>query len=146
MHIAKNSLAGLAAALALVSSPAFAEEHVVKAQVTKFVPMVVFAAPGDTITWTNMTGHDTTNLEGMIPEGAEEWQSKMGENYTITVDKDGAYIYQCTPHASLGMQGIIVVGESAPANLEAIKNDPRNKGMVARAIRKLDKELEAKGL
>ena len=35
------------------------------------------------------------------------------------------YIYKCSPHMSLGMVGAIVVGEGKPANLDAIKSNPR---------------------
>ncbi len=120
------------------------EEHVVGTQVTAFVPMVIFIEPGDIVTWTNMAGHDTTSLEGMIPDGGETWQSKMGENYSVTLTVPGVYMYKCTPHASMGMIGAIVVGETPPANLDAILARPENKGMIGRAIRKLKKALEAR--
>lgn len=125
-----------------VSAPP--KNHEVKAAVTQFNPMVLFVNPGDTVTWTNMAGHDTTSIEGMIPEGAEAWQSKMGEQYSYTFTQEGAYIYKCTPHASLGMIAAVVVGSTNPANLDAIKALPENKGMVGRAIRKLNKAVEEK--
>ena len=118
------------------------QNHTVKAAVTKFLPMVLFINPGDTVTWTNMAGHDTTSLDGMIPEGAEKWQSKMGETFSVTLDKEGAYVYKCTPHASLGMLGAIIVGEGDPENLKQITGHPDNKGMVKRAIRKMTQELD----
>lgn len=118
--------------------------HEVKAAVTKFSPMVLFINPGDTVTWTNMAGHDTTSIDGMIPEGAEKWQSKMGEQFSHTFTVEGAYIYKCTPHASLGMISAVVVGSTTPANLDAIKAMPENKGMIGRTIRKLDKALTEK--
>ncbi len=140
----KQTFIGLAAMVAAFSTNVSAEEHVVKAAVTKFLPLVVFAEPGDTIVWQNMAGHDTASMNGMVPEGAEAWQSKMGEIYSITVDKEGTYLYKCTPHSSLGMMGAIIVGGNTD-NLEAIKagvdasGEP--KGMVKRVIRKVEKEL-----
>ncbi len=120
--------------------------HIIKAAVTQFKPLVVFANPGDTIVWQNMNGHDTTSMNGMIPEGAEKWQSAMGELFSFTIEKEGAYLYKCTPHASLGMMGAIVVGHSD--NLETIKasvdTSGEAKGMVRRVIRKLEKELSEK--
>ena len=118
------------------------QNHTVKAAVTKFLPMVLFINPGDTVTWTNMAGHDTTSLDGMIPEGAEKWQSKMGEVFSVTFDKEGAYVYKCTPHVSLGMLGAIIVGDGDPVNLEQITSHPDNKGMIKRAIRKMTQALD----
>ena len=94
-----------------------------------------------------MTGHDTASIEGMIPEGAETWQSKMGEEgYTITVEKEGAYIYKCTPHMSTGMVGAIVVGDGEPANLASLETalpDVKiGRNMVNRTIKKMKKALE----
>ncbi len=144
MHIAKHSLLAAVAAAVLVSSPAFADDAVVKAAVTRWSPMITFIQPGDSVTWTNMAGHNTTSIEGMIPEGAEKWSSKMGETYTHKFTKPGAYVYKCTPHASLGMEGVIVVGEGTPENLDTIKKNPHNKGMIGRAVRKLEKALAKK--
>jgi len=132
----------------LCSSQVQAEEHVVKAMVTKYEPAVVFVQPGDTVTWTNMAGHDSVSLPGMIPEGAAAWQSKMGETFTVTLEKEGAYVYKCSPHVSLGMLGAIVVGANPPANLSAIDEASRTtkepKGMVKRVVKQLKQALAAK--
>jgi pseudoazurin len=144
MKIAKSHVAGLAASLMLISATALADEIVVTAKATAFDPMVVFIKPGDTVKWTNMVGHDTASIEGMIPEGAQPWQSKLGEEFNLTLDKEGAYIYKCTPHVSTGMLGAIVVGELPPKNLDQIHAHPENKGMVGRTVRKLDQELKKK--
>ena len=144
MKIAKSHVAGLAASLMLISATALADEIVVTAKATAFEPMVVFIKPGDTVKWTTMAGHDTASIEGMIPEGAQPWQSKLGEEFNVTLDKEGAYIYKCTPHVGSGMLGAIVVGELPPKNLDQIQAHPENKGMVGRVIRKLDQELKKK--
>ena len=122
--------------------------HIIKGVITQWQPLVTFAQPGDTIKFTNMTGHDTASMEGMIPEGASEWHSKLGEEgYTITVEKEGAYVYKCTPHITTGMVGIIVVGDKNPKNMEQIEQNAGNVkiggNMVKRAIRKLKKQLES---
>lgn len=149
MHLRNSRLIIISFLLVILSNTVAAEEHVVKAQVTKFVPVVVFAQPGDTITWTNMVGHDTVSVEGMIPEGAEPWQSKLDDNFTITVEKEGAYVYKCSPHVALGMLGAIVVGDGEPANLaaidEALNTTKEPKGMVKRTVRQMKKELADKG-
>lgn len=38
---------------------------------------------------------------------------------SVTLDREGVYVYQCMPHLMLAMVGVIVAGE--PANLEDIK-------------------------
>jgi pseudoazurin len=134
--------------ITLVSAQnATAEQLKVKGVVTQWVPLVLFAQPGDTVTFVNMAGHDTAALDGMIPEGAEGWQSKMGEEaFTITVEKEGAYIYKCTPHMSTGMVGAIVVGDADPANLpgieESLPDVKIGRNMVNRTIKKMKKALE----
>ena len=143
MLINKTKIAGLAIASALWSQIAATDTVEVKAVVTKFEPTVVFIKPGDSVKFSNMAGHDTVSIEGMIPEGAQTWKSAMSEEITVTLDKEGAYVYKCTPHVGLGMAGAIVVGGAQPDNLDAIKKSPENKGMVARAVRQLEKELEA---
>jgi pseudoazurin len=144
MKIAKSQVIGLIAALMSISGAALADETIVTAKATAFDPMVIFIKPGDTVKWTTMAGHDTASIQGMIPEGSQPWQSKLGEEFSVTLDKEGAYIYKCTPHMGLGMVGAIVVGEGQPKNLEQIHANPENKGMVGRAVKKLDQELKKK--
>ncbi len=122
-------------------SAASGKTHSVVTQVTKFSPMVLFVQPGDTVTWTNMAGHDTATIEGMIPDGATAWQSKMGETYSHTFTQEGAYLYKCNPHVSMGMIGAVIVGSHDPANMASIEGHPENKGMVGRAVRMVKKEL-----
>lgn len=129
---------------------AFAEERVVKGMVTQWKPLVTFAQPGDTIKFVNMIGHDTASIESMIPDGATPWKSKLGEEgFSITVDREGAYIYKCSPHISMGMVGTIVVGNANPsvnsAQVEMHLADVKiAKNMVNRAIKKMKKALEHK--
>lgn len=147
MRLMKFGLCGVAGMLLAATQSVLAEEHIVKGVVTKWDPMVVFAHPGDKIIFTNMAGHDAVAIEGMVPEGSEIWQSKMGaEGFTVIVEKEGVYMYKCSPHVSLGMIGAIVVGDGAPANLAAVESHPENKGMIGRSVRKMKKELEAKGM
>lgn len=113
----------------------------VKAQVTAYAPLVLFINPGDEVTWSNMNGHDTQNVEGMIPEGAKPWHSAMGENYSHTFTVEGVYFYKCTPHWGTGMGGVIVVGN--PTNLDAIiASGP--KGAAKRLMKKVIKAIAAR--
>jgi pseudoazurin len=145
MRVMKLGLFGAAGMFLAVSQSVVAEDHIVKGIVTKWEPMVVFAQPGDRIIFTNMAGHDAQAIEGMVPEGTEIWQSKMGaEGFTVTLEKEGVYMYKCNPHVSLGMIGAIVVGDGTPANLATVEGHPDNKGMIGRSVRIMKKELQAK--
>jgi pseudoazurin len=142
---AAATAAPAAAAATPASQPAAGggATHVVHVQLFTFVPQVIFIKPGDTVEWVGMqSGHNSASIEGMIPEGAEAWRSVIGQNFSITLTKPGAYIYKCEPHFSLGMLGAIVVGDTPPANLAAIENSPENKGQIGVVVRKLKKALE----
>ena len=86
-----------------------------------FEPAVVKAAVGDTVTFkaTDMA-HNSASIEGMIPEGAHAWNGAMSQDVTVTVNKEGVYVYQCTPHSMMAMVGVIQVGGSL-SNMDAIQ-------------------------
>ncbi|MDA9260116.1 pseudoazurin [Gammaproteobacteria bacterium] len=86
-----------------------------------FEPAVVKAAVGDTVTFkaTDMA-HNSASIEGMIPEGANAWNGAMSQDITVTVNKEGVYVYQCTPHSMMAMVGVIQVGGSL-SNMDAIQ-------------------------
>jgi len=109
------------------------ELHIVTAQGLKFEPLVSKIQPGDTVAWENMPTHDTQSMEGLIPEGAEMWHSKLGENFEHTFTTEGIYVYKCTPHFGAGMGGAIIVGK--PVNLEAIQAADAS-GAAGRLVRK----------
>ncbi|HMM75021.1 MAG TPA: plastocyanin/azurin family copper-binding protein [Gammaproteobacteria bacterium] len=139
-----------AMALLGLSSGALAEEHIIKAVITNWVPLVTFAKPGDTLKFMQMAGHDTESIDGMIPEGATKWKAKMGqEGFSVKLEKEGAYIYKCNPHMTTGMVGAVVVGEGEPANLaeldKALNDVKLGKNMVARTIKKMKQELQKAG-
>lgn len=85
-----------------------------------FEPLVVNANPGDTITFVATDkSHNSASMKDGIPKDAEDWKGKPNEEITVTVSEPGVYMYECTPHKSMGMIGAIVVGE--PINLDAVK-------------------------
>ncbi|HAO25798.1 MULTISPECIES: plastocyanin/azurin family copper-binding protein [unclassified Methylophaga] len=128
------------AALLFITQSVFAETHVVTAIGMKFEPMVVKIAPGDTVRWENMPTHNVETIEGLVPEGTEKIMSPMGENYQHTFDKEGIYVYICTPHIGSGMGGAVIVGE--PTNLDDIKASDASGGL-GRVVRKAIQEAEA---
>jgi pseudoazurin len=86
-----------------------------------FEPAVIKAAVGDTVTFkaTDMA-HNSASIEGMIPEGANTWNGAMSQDVTVTVNKEGVYVYQCTPHSMMAMVGVIQVGGSL-SNMDDIQ-------------------------
>lgn len=121
-----------------LSNAALAEEHTVNARATAFDPVALKIAPGDTVSWTNMSGHNTHFEEGNIPEGVEPWMTDIGDNVSHTFDTEGVYLYKCDPHFAMGMVGAIVVGE--PGNMAAVEENA--KGMYKRALIKAKKAVE----
>lgn len=86
-----------------------------------FEPLVVKAAPGDTITFVPTDkSHNSVSMKEGIPAGAQPWSGKINEKITISVTTPGVYMYQCSPHVAMGMIGAIVVGDAV--NLDAVKN------------------------
>ena len=140
-----------AALFALASQGALADEHIIQAVIDHWNPQTTFAKPGDTIKFMNMTGHDTQSYDNMIPDGAKPWKAELGQTgFSVTVDKEGAYIFRCNPHVSMGMVGAIVVGDKVPPNLPKIEAEVQNvklaQNMVNRAVKKMKEELKAKGM
>ena len=102
--------------------------------------MHLFIKPGDTVKWTNMTIHNSESMEGLIPEGAEPWKGKIGQEIAVTLDVEGVYIYKCFPHYANGMVAAIIVGETN--NMDQIQANA--KGREKGVIFKLKKKLAAK--
>lgn len=122
--------AGLAILAGLFAFPALAAEIEVKmlnkgsdGQAMVFEPATVKAAVGDIITFVPVDkGHDAAAVKDMIPEGVADFKGKMNETVKVIVEKEGAYVVKCTPHFGMGMIALVVVGDAAPANLDAVKN------------------------
>ena len=129
-----------ALSILLVSFNATAEEYVVVSGATNFNPMHVFVKPGDTVKWVNMTIHNSESMEGLVPDGAEHWKGKIGQEIAVTLDVEGVYIYKCFPHYANGMVGAIIVGEAN--NMDQLDNNA--KGREKGVIFKLKKKLAAK--
>ena len=66
---------------------------------------------GQTIEW--LPTAKAHNVEILVaPEGYTiPKKTKLSEKVTMTFDVPGIYLYQCSPHAAMGMIGIVVVGE-----------------------------------
>jgi pseudoazurin len=114
-------------AVTLVAQPALAANFEVQmlnkgaAGAMVFEPALVKVAPGDTVTFIPTDkGHNAETIKDMIPEGAEPFKGKTGEQIVVTFTVPGAYGIKCAPHLAMGMVALVVVGD-APANLDAVK-------------------------
>ena len=85
-----------------------------------FEPSVLQIQAGDSVTFKpSNPGHNSMSMPGMIPSGAESWDSGMSQELTVTFTEEGTYVYQCTPHLMMAMVGVIQVGNNN--NLEDVK-------------------------
>ena len=66
---------------------------------------------GDTITWLPTSkGHNVEFIAG--PDGWDApRKSKLNKEVEMTFDTPGVYVYQCSPHKTMGMIAIVVVGD-----------------------------------
>ncbi|HSG53908.1 MAG TPA: pseudoazurin, partial [Paracoccaceae bacterium] len=95
-----------------------------------FYPDLVRANVGDTIRFVSTDkGHNSESSKDMLPEGAEGWKGPISQDLEVTLTQDGTYGYHCTPHATLGMVGLILVGD-AMVNFQAAR-DVRQRGRAA---------------
>jgi len=91
---------------------------------------------GTSVTWIPaQKGHNVEFIAG--PDG---WKapkkSKINEEVTITFDTPGVYLYQCTPHATMGMIALVVVGDGDNDVSKA-----KVRGKSKRKLKELLKEL-----
>jgi pseudoazurin len=134
------------ASLAAVGvAPAVAREYEIGTRGNQWAPAVLFIAPGDTVVWRGMSGHETELFDGMSPPQADYWMSALGEEgFSVTFSTEGAYIYKCHTHLSAGMVGAIVVGDGPPQNLEAIDAAVREldvgRAFVQRIVERMKRE------
>ena len=91
---------------------------------------------GDTITWVPTSkGHNVQFVT--VPEGVEKIKSKNNKEVSYTFEKEGVYLYVCTPHKSMGMIALVIVGDSL-VNLDSVKKTK----VVGKSKKKLKKLLE----
>ena len=83
-------------------------------------------------------GHNVHFIAG--PDGWDlPKKSKNNKEVAITFDTPGIYLYQCTPHASMGMIGLVIVGGDT-SNIDAIAK-AKVRGKSKKKLKKLLGEL-----
>ena len=112
--------------LTLFTLSSFSEDHVVKMLnagkegMMVFEPAVLSIKKGDTVKFVATdVAHNSSSVEGMIPEGAEPWVGALNQDIEVTLTEEGVYVYQCTPHNMMAMIGVIKVETSS--NINAIR-------------------------
>ena len=101
-----------------------------------FEPDLVKVQPGDTVTFVATDpGHDAQSVPGMLPEGAQPFEGKIGKDVTVTFTQPGVYGIKCKPHYVMGMVGVVVVGDPS-SNLEAAKQ-AKNPGKAGKLFTEL---------
>lgn len=111
----------------IISATALAADHVVEMKnigtdgsTMIFEPGYIKVAVGDTVTFkATDPAHNSQTSPDLIPTGAESWIGPIGKDLTVTIEKEGVYVYKCMPHTVMAMVGVIQAGK--PTNLEAIK-------------------------
>ena len=113
-----KKLLSTVAVLAALTAPAFAADTTVEMLNKRddgakmvYSEDITRIDVGDTITWVPTSkGHNVEFIAG--PDG---WKapkkSKLNKEVAITFDTPGVYLYQCSPHKSMGMIAIVVVGD-----------------------------------
>ena len=112
--------------LTLVSLSISSEQHIVKMLnagkegMMVFEPAYISVNKGDTVKFVATDlAHNSSSVEGMIPEGATPWVGAMSQDIEVTLTEEGVYVYQCTPHNMMAMVGVIKVETSS--NLDQVK-------------------------
>jgi len=105
-----------------------------------FSEEILVVQPGDLIQFVATDkGHNVEFIDG--PDGVElPKKSKISKDVMITLDEPGVYVYVCTPHASMGMIGIVVVGELTQEAIDAVR-DAKVRGKSKKKFNQLLKEL-----
>ena len=93
-------------------------------------------AVGETITWLPASkGHNVHFISA--PDGVDLIKSKMNKEFSFKFEIEGIYLYQCTPHKSMGMIALVIVGENTD-NIDSAKKAK----VVGKSKKKLKKLLE----
>ncbi len=140
----------IALSLIFAACIAQAAEHEVKmlswgnGEPMVFDPAVLQIAAGDTVTFIPVQpGHQVDSV--VVPEGAEKMHSEIDQKYSVTLEKEGIYLYTCVPHRTMNMSGLIQIGK--PINRDAVKDAiavleskvVMNKGRLSKYLEQLDK-------
>lgn len=107
-----------------------------------FEPDFLHVQPGDSVQFVPTDpGHDAKSY--LVPKGAKGWVAGVSQGITVKLTKEGVYLYECRPHHTFGMLGVIVVGK--PVNKAAAEKAAKameaeqvlNKGRLEKLMAKI---------
>lgn len=142
-----NKLLSAVALIGLLSTSAFAADTTVEMLNKRddgakmvYSEDITRIEVGDTVTWVPTSkGHNVEFIAG--PDG---WKapkkSKLNKEVAITFDTPGVYLYQCSPHKTMGMIAIVVVGKPDGEAKDRLK-DVKVKGKSKKKLKELLGEL-----
>lgn len=87
-------------------------KHVINVTNNVFTPNELTIEAGDIVEWQNTQGwHNVNGKQATYPDNPESFGNNLGSGWTYSYvfNTEGTYKYQCDPHVSLGMVGLIVV-------------------------------------
>lgn len=82
-----------------------------------FEPGYLKVEPGDTVVFKVASAGHFVHSKA-IPEGAKPFTSEEDDELSVTLDKEGVYVYTCPVHRTQNMNGVIQVGN--PVNKDAV--------------------------
>ena len=106
----------------LISKRAMAE--VIQIEFTQFDTFSIEVANidvGDTVEWLPKNNGHNVEFLAAPDMAALPPKSNMNEFHSVLFERQGVYLYGCTPHLNVGMLGLIVVGNDLH-NIDAIGN------------------------
>ncbi|MGQ8633683.1 pseudoazurin [Agrobacterium sp. DKPNP3] len=78
-----------------------------------FEPDFVKIEPGDRVRFVPIhKSHNAATIDGMVPEGAEGFKSRINDEFETGFEKPGFYGIKCSPHYGMGMVMLIKVGDA----------------------------------
>lgn len=102
-----------------------------------FEPDYLALQPGDTVRFIpTHKSHNAATIDGMIPDGATGFKSKINEPFETTFETPGVYGIKCSPHYGMGMVMLVKVGKAS------LPDSYRTVDMPARAKPRLEELFE----
>jgi len=95
---------------------------------------VIYINTNDTINWLPTSpGHNVEFIAFPCKADVAQKPSKVGKEFSFTFIEPGIYLYQCSPHKSMGMIALVVVNDDT-SNLDEVA--------ITKVLGKSKKKLE----
>ncbi len=104
-----------------------------------FEPDYLEIAPGDRVVFVpTHKSHNAATIDGMIPDGAQGFKSRISEQFETQFDSPGFYGIKCSPHLGMGMVMLIKVGDATlPESYGSVslpaRAKPRMEALISQA-------------